>query len=324
MLLKIISVFLFVLGISEIVGLGYYISSMSQGTSTACCGIISYDDFADGAACNSSDIVGNAIEHTTVDGNVWCTVNGVRCEARTLESEFTFGEGGITRKTTTLSECFEESGHNISSLCSAEALETVAQHAEIVPVVLIGFMLALLTWSTLSVILGLFGCCDKCQETSESKCCRSKECSSRLMLFNVTFGLLMWVALIIICHVFMDSVLEDGYALDSVDSITGLLYGTEVSSLDDIADDVDAACDLDGFSWGDEGFIWVNYEMDINSYLTSEFYGEWGLYQFVNSFGLLLAMVELVLSIKLHCLNRKVWIHDNAVRHVQETSGATV
>jgi len=307
MLLKIISVVLFVLGISEIVGLGYYISSMSQGTSTACCGIISYDDFADGAACNSSDIVGNAIEHTTVDGNVWCTVNGVRCEARTLESGFT----------TTLSQCFNESGHNISSLCSAEALETAAQHAETVPVVLAAIVLAFLAWSTLSVVLGLFGCCDKCEETSESKCCRSKECSSRMMLFNVTFGFLMWAALFIICHVFMVRVLEDGYALDSVDSITGLLYGTEVSSLDDIADDVDAACDLNGFSW-DEGFIWLNYEMDINSYLTSE------LYQWVNAVGLLLGTVELLLSIKLHCLNHSLWTHDNAVRHVQETSGATV
>jgi hypothetical protein len=311
MLLKIISVFLFVLGISEIVGLGYYISSMSQSTSTACCGIISYDDFADGAACNSSDITGNAIEHTTVDGNVWCTVNGVRCEARTLETGFT----------TTLSQCFEESGHNISSLCSAEALETAAQHAETVPVVLAGIVLVFLAWSTLSVILGLFGCCDKCNETSESvrssECCRSKECSGRLMLFNVTFGLLMWVTLFVICRVFMDSILEDGYALDSVDSITGLLYGTEVSSLDDIADDVDAACDLDGFSW-DEGFIWLNYEMNINSYLTSE------LYQWVNAVGLLLGTVELLLSIKLHCLNHSLWTHDNAVRHVQETSGATV
>ncbi len=122
LILKIISVILFVIGFFEIVGLAFYINTVGQSTSTACCGIISYDDFADGAACNSSDITGGVIDRTVDDdGNVWCTVNGTVCGARTLDS-------GVV---TTLSSCFEDAGHDVSSVCSAEALETVADDAEV-------------------------------------------------------------------------------------------------------------------------------------------------------------------------------------------------
>jgi hypothetical protein len=317
--LKIISVLLFVIGFFEIVGLAYYIDAVSQSTSTACCGIISYDDFADGAACNSSDITGSVIERTTDDeGNVWCTVNGTVCGARTLDS-------GLT---TTLSSCFNESGHDVSSLCSAEALETIADDAETVPVVLTGFVLTLLMASTLTTILSIFGCCKHCRKWREkvmaSDCCRSDQCATRLMLFNVCFSLTMWVILWIVGDVWMDSIIEDGYALDSVDSITGLLYGSSASTLDDIADDVDAACDLDGFSW-DEGFIWVNYEMDTPSYLTS------GVYGWTNAFGFSLGVIELIMFIKIQCLNLTLWEHDKEQKekermetegkcHVQETT----
>merc|ERR1711933_297965 len=126
------------------------------------------------------------IEHTTVDGNVWCTINGVRCEARTLETGFT----------TTLSQCFNESGHNVSSLCSAEALETAAQHAETVPLVLVGSLLALLMSFILAIILIQFGCLNQCKMAGR-QCCppeKAEKRSDRWTISTAFFVLLFWIA----------------------------------------------------------------------------------------------------------------------------------
>merc|ERR1712083_796171 len=283
--LKIISIVLFVIGFFEMVGLGFYISAVSQSSSTACCGIISYDSFEDSNACDSADITGSAIEHTTDDeGNVWCTVNGAVCNTRTLDN-------GLT---TTLSQCFNNSGHSVSSLCSEEALETVAEDAEIIPIVLCGLVLLLLLTSTLATILSVFGCCDGCKKCKEnmmaSECCRSQKCATRCMLFNICFALVMWAALVLISDVWMDSILEDGYALDSVDSIAGFHYSESSGSFDDIADDV-----------------------DVPSYLTGD------VYEWVNIAALALGVAELLFFIKLQCLNHTLRPHDTP-QHVQETT----
>ena len=67
--------------------------------------------------------------------------------------------------------------------------------------------------------------------------------------------------------------------------------------MNDIADDVDQACDFDGASW-EEGFIWINYDVDVPGYLTSD------LLDKVSIIGFIIGLTELVIFCRLHLVKR--------------------
>jgi len=71
------------------------------------------------------------------------------------------------------------------------------------------------------------------------------------------------------------------------------IYGD--TSYDDIANEIDETCDIDGFSLTD-GFIWVNYDMEIPGYLLSDFADS------VSLCGMILTFMELYIVMQLHGL----------------------
>lgn len=132
-LLKIIAPILFILSFFEMIGLGFYIDAMYNATPTACCGFISSPDnsssdgyaYFPGADCLTSNIEGNAIDHENdTNGNIWCSVNGTRCNSRTIDN----GIPGFQPINVTLNQCFNESGYSPSSLCSADRLELQSEY----------------------------------------------------------------------------------------------------------------------------------------------------------------------------------------------------
>lgn len=299
-LLKIISVILFILGFFEIVGLGFYIRTMLSSSQSACCGIISDglsasdNGYIPGAVCDVSGIKGFAINHTVDDdGNVWCSVNGTICANKTLE----YGED--SEQNVTLSDCFETAGHNVSSLCSAEALNLQAENAETVPIALASFLLLVLTTTTLWTILKMFGCCDRYVKCKTSL---SEKCGEKCVIANAILTVVTFTGLFLIGFYYVDNILGNGYGLiagSNLNTITEVVYGE--MSADEIANDVDAACDIGGFSWTD-GFIWVNYDIDIPWYLTTY------LYEWTSALGLSLGLLEMYMVLRLNCcLDEKLY-----------------
>lgn len=295
--LKILATILFFTGILEIVGLGYYIAALSESDNNACCGILSHTAGSiDGAVCDTDDITGTAIDRTTDDdGNVWCTVAGTVCDTKALGNS-----------TITLSQCFNESGHNISSMCSAEALDVQANTANTVPIIISAVLLFLLMWSTAFSLMSYCGCCKRYQRMKDkavsAKCFDSKDCYMRLMLVNVIFAALFWYALFLANYFWVDSILDNGYALKTLDTVSAVVHGDW--TLEEIADDVDAVCEIDGFSWT-EGFIWVNYNMDVDPYVRSV------TYEGLMAIALICSTLQLVLMIRVnYCLKGDLWEYD--------------
>ena len=125
--LKIIAPILFMLGFLEMVGLGLYIDTMWGSESSACCGIISSSynvndtSYIAGAVCAETQIT-NAIDHVNdTNRNIWCSVNGTKCDSKTLNDG----------TSVTLNDCFDEAGHNVSTLCSAKALQLQSENASV-------------------------------------------------------------------------------------------------------------------------------------------------------------------------------------------------
>merc|ERR1719499_1015948 len=100
-------------------------------------------------------------------------------------------------------------------------------------------------------------------------------------------------ALWLISLIFIDEILDDGYSLlagSNLNTVTEVLYGD--TSYDDIANEVDETCDIEGFSWTD-GFIWVNYDLEIPGYLDSDLENK------VSALGLTLTIIEIYIAIRL-------------------------
>lgn len=279
------------------VSLGLYIKTMSQSNPSACCGFISAtrnssDGYVPGAECYTREITGNAIDHVNdSDGNIWCSVNGVICDGKTLDNG----------QNTTLGQCFNESGYNVSSLCSAEALSVQSENQYVTIVVVAGALMLLIVVSTLRTIFDVFGIC-QCTVTNKFEsieCCQSKKCEARWMMFNMILTFVSFFALWMISLIFIDEILDDGYSLlagSNLNTVTEAIYGD--TSYDDIANEIDETCDINGFSFSD-GFIWVNYDMEIPGYLLSDFADG------VSLCGMILTFIELYIVMKLHDLLKK-------------------
>jgi len=291
-------VILFVLGFIEMVGLGFCIDTALSSDPSACCGIISQDDdpsdsqHVAGAACSTSDITGNAINHTTLNGIVWCSVNGVICDNKTLDNS-----------TTTLGECFDEVGFNISSVCSAKSLELQWENANITLLVMAGVLLFVLIVSTLWTIFNLFGWCDRFHACKEklSSCCRTRKCEVRCLILNTILTILMFIALSTIGIYYVDGIIENGYGLltGSISTVNSLITECDPGGCWDIstggiANIVDGTCDTWVNSQTD-GFVWVNYHIDVSGYLSSH------VESAVSILGALLGIVELIIIITLNC-----------------------
>merc|ERR1711879_229665 len=78
----------------------------------------------------------------------------------------------------------------------------------------------------------------------------------------------------------------------TVNTIAEEVYGD--MSADDIADEVDGTCEIGSASYAD-GFVWVNYHMDIADYLTS------GVYDYTSGLGLTLGIIEIFIIMRLNC-----------------------
>jgi len=281
------------------VSLGLYIKTMSQSNPSACCGFISDTSnssagYVPGAECYASEITGNAIDHVNdSDGNIWCSVNGVICDGKTLDNG----------QDTTLGQCFHESGYNVSSLCSAEALSVQSENQYVTIVVVAGSLMLLIVISTLRTIFAVFGIC-QCSSFQDKvankfECCQSKKCEARWMMSNMGLTFVSFFALWVISLIFIDEILDDGYSLlagSNLNTVTEAIYGD--TSYDDIANEIDETCDIDGFSFTD-GFIWVNYDMEIPGYLLSDFADG------VSFGGMILTIVELYIVAQLHGLLKK-------------------
>lgn len=129
--------------------------------------------------------------------------------------------------------------------------------------------------------------------------CCPKKCDSPCMIFNaivtaVIFYLLWWIGFKVV-----DTVLENGYSLlagSMLNTATELIRGA--TSTDDIANDIDETCGVDDNSLVD-GFIWINYDMDVADYLTSTIYNETSIT------GLVLGIMEVVIILRLSfCLRQ--------------------
>jgi len=264
LLLKIIAPALFVLGIFEMVGLGFYIDAVSQTNPTACCGFLSSGSanstqYVPGAECLTSNIEERAIDHvhhTDTNGNIWCAVNGTICGSKTLDN----GE------TKTLSQCFSDSGHNVSSLCSAAALDEQAKESTESLVGMAGFLLTVLIVSTVATICDAFGCCKKwkcCGNHKSPGCCTGKcpPCCKRiLMILNAAATATVFAILFTLGQDAVDNIINDGYMVEN-------LYG------EDIGDAVDNTCDINPGN----GFIWVNVNLEVSGYLASAVYEQTSL-----------------------------------------------
>jgi len=238
-------------------------------------------------------------------------VNGKICDSKTLDDG----------RDVTLGQCFNESGYNVSSLCSAEALSVQSENAYVAIVVVAGLLMLLIVISTLRTIFDVFGICKSAsfqdKVTDSFECCQSKKCEARFMVFNVALSMFSFLALFLIGLLFVDEVLEDGYSLlagSNLNTVTELIYGD--TSYDDIANEIDETCDIDGFSWTD-GFIWVNYDMDIPSYLESD------LADKVSLLGLILTFAELYIVIRLHKLLKEEIEQDEKGKETADVEMAT-
>ena len=105
----------------------------------------------------------------------------------------------------------------------------------------------------------------------------------------------IFVVLGVITSIFVEDILDNGYSLlagSNLNTVTELVYGD--TSTDDIANEIDATCDIDGSSW-DDGFIWVNYDMDVPGLLTS------GTYNYFDGLGIVLGWIEVLIILRIAC-----------------------
>lgn len=105
----------------------------------------------------------------------------------------------------------------------------------------------------------------------------------------------IFFVLYFISKIFVQDILNNGYSLlagSTLNTATELVYGD--TSTDDIANEIDATCDISGSSW-DDGFIWVNYDMDVPGYLTND------TLEILDGWGFSLGLIEVFIILRIAC-----------------------
>lgn len=145
---------IFILFAIQICLYSYVISIYNQPVD-GCCGIIDYEN----TDCYKGDfdsIINNPfnsflIASKNIDGASLCVIDDVRCDAFTINN---------TNVILTLSDCIADTGYEISSICSTEALSGYGHTSSFMIglTILNSFILLYILWRMIHILLLHFGC----------------------------------------------------------------------------------------------------------------------------------------------------------------------